>query len=336
MKNVDYSIVVPVYFNEGSLEYTARRVFDEVFARVEGKRGELVFVDDGSGDGSLAELLKIREGRPEDVRVFKLSRNFGQVSAWWCGLERTSGPVVVISADGQDPIELIPEMLRRHFEGGVEIVIATRESREESAWRRLTSSLVYNAIRRLGHADMPPGGFDFFLLGRKAKRALLTTWQPNTFFQVRVLELGFRREMIPYHRAERKAGVSRWTLSKKLTYMIDGVLGHSYRPIRAMSLLGLAFSALSFALAVFFFVAYFFNENVVRGWTPIMLLVLFIGGLQMMMVGVLGEYLWRVLAQTRNAPPYVVEDAFEEVDKNMQMHLCCDVCHPESSGFAAI
>ena len=242
------------------------------------------------------------------VKGINLSRNFGQVNAWWCGLENTPGSVVVVSADGQDPIDLIPTMLKRHFDNGVEVVVATRESREDGGWRRLTSALVYNCIRKFGSADMPSGGFDFFLLGAKAKRALLSRWPPNTFFQVRVLELGFRREMIPYHREARKAGVSRWTFSRKLTYMMDGVLGHSYVPIRFMSLMGICFSALSFVMALFFFVAYFFNPNVVRGWTPIVLLVLFVGGVQMLMVGLLGEYLWRVLAQTRGSPPYVVDE----------------------------
>ena len=304
----DYSIVVPVYFNEGSLEYTANRIFGEVFAKYPERVGEIVFVDDGSGDGSFEKLMAIYREHPECVRVIRLSRNFGQVNAWWCGLEHTSGPVVVVSADGQDPIDLIPTMLKRHFEGGVEVVIATRESRKESAWRRLTSSLVYNCIRKFGNADMPSGGFDFFLLGAKAKYALLSHWQPNVFFQVRVLELGFRREMIPYRREGRKAGVSRWTFSRKLTYMIDGVLGHSYLPIRFMSIVGMCFSSLSFAMALFFFIAYFFNPSVIRGWTPIILLVLFIGGVLMMMMGVLGEYLWRVLAQVRSSPPYIVEE----------------------------
>ena len=310
----DYSIVVPVYFNEGSLRYTADRVFQEVFAALPEKRGELVFVDDGSGDGSFGELQEIYREHPSCVRVFRLSRNFGQVNAWWCGLEHTPGPVVVISADGQDPINLIPTMLRKHFEDKVEVVIATREAREDGAWRRMTSSLVYNCIRKLGSAAMPPGGFDFFLLGAKAKRAVLSRWQPNTFFQVRVLELGFRREFIPYRREGRKAGVSRWTFSKKLTYMIDGVLGHSYVPIRSMSLLGLAFSGLSFLMAIFFFVAYFFNPHVIRGWTPIILLVLFVGGVQMLMTGILGEYMWRVLSQVRRSPPYVVDEVLGEKD----------------------
>lgn len=304
---VDYSIVIPVYYNEGSLAMMAKKVHEKVFAVMDKLHGELLFVDDGSGDGSFAELEKIVRDYPHDVRVIKLSRNFGQVSAWWCGIKNTPGPVVVISADGQDPVELIPTMLHKYFDDGNEIVIATRQSREETAWRRITSAFVYSAIRKLSTKDLPSGGFDFFLLGTKAKASLIANWQPNTFFQIRIMQLGFNRVFIPYHRSNREVGISRWTFSKKITYMIDGVLGHSYMPIRAMSILGLAFSSISFLMAIFFAISYFFNQNVVRGWTPIVLLILFIGGIQMMMIGVLGEYLWRILAQTRQDTPYIIE-----------------------------
>lgn len=311
MKQVDYSVVIPVYFNEGSLRYTAERIFSDVFKKVGALRGEIVFVDDGSADGSLKECTEILKEHPCAVRIIKLSRNFGQVNAIWCGLEHTSGPCVIISADGQDPIEMIPQMLDRYFNKGFEVVIATRESREESLWRKATSAFVYGAIRQLGHKDMPNGGFDFLLLGTQAKKALIKEWQPNTFFQVRVLDLGFRRCVLPYHREARKAGVSKWTLGKKLTYMIDGVLGHSFVPIRVMSILGFFFSGLSLLLALFFLVAYFFNPHVIRGWTPIILILLFVGGVQMLMIGALGEYLWRVLSQVRHAPPYIVEQEFD-------------------------
>ena len=318
---VDYSIVVPVYFNEGSLHYTADNIFSKVFAAVPELRGEIIFVDDGSMDNSLEELLEIKETHPNEVRVVKLSRNFGQVNAIWCGLNKAPGAAVIISADGQDPAELIVDMLKKHFKETTEVVIAVRESREECLWRKWTSSIVYSVIRKLGCKDMPTGGFDFLFLGMRAKKALIRDWQPNTFFQVRVLELGFKREFIPYHRKDRKSGVSKWTFSKKLTYMIDGVLGHSYVPIRAISVLGLIFSSMSFVLAIFFFVSYFFNPNVIMGWTPIILLTLFIGGVQMMMIGVLGEYLWRVLAQSRNSMPYIVECEYGFGDDGKEINV---------------
>lgn len=306
MSNVDYSVVIPVYFNEGSLEYTVEQIQTQVFQKFQTKKGEILFVDDGSKDRSYAELLELKK-EYSNIRVIKLSRNFGQVNAIWCGLQHVSGPAVVISADGQDPASVIVEMLEQHFNNKIEVVIATRESREESKWRKVTSGLVYTAIQKLSNRDMPTGGFDFFLLGNQAREALLAQWQPNTFLQVRILNLGFSRLFIPYHREERKTGVSKWTFAKKLTYMIDGVLGHSYFPIRMMSLLGFLFASLSFLLAIVFFISYFFNADIIRGWTPIILLILFIGGVQMMMIGVLGEYLWRVLVQVRKDKPYLID-----------------------------
>jgi len=308
----DYSIVIPVYFNEDTLEYTERRVREEVFARYPSKKGEIVFVDDGSKDGSFDVLKKIHAKADGDVRVFRLSRNFGQFNATWCGLCQTGGPCVIMAADGQDSIEDVPVMLKKHFEDGVELVIGTREERHESFFKRSSANLVYSTIRKFGNKDMPEGGFDFFLIGKKAKDSLLTTYQPNTFFSVRVLDQGFSREFIPCRREERKgASKSRWTFSKKMTYMIDGVLGHSYVPIRAMSVIGFAFAALSFVASIVFFVAHFFDPHIVPGWTTLALLILFIGGIQMLMVGVLGEYLWRVLAQVRNSPPYIIETSLQ-------------------------
>ena len=307
----DYSIVVPVYYNEGSLRYTAERIRSEVFQKAPQWRGEIVFVDDGSQDGSLAELLQVQKDYPAEVRIIKLSRNFGQTNAVWCGMEHTDGPIIMISADGQDPVELMPQMLGLYFNEGIELVIATRQGRDESWFRKITSNMVYSVIRKLGCREMPAGGFDYLLIGAKAKAAYLKIWQPNTFFQIRILDLGFPRRFLPCRREGRKAGVSRWTLAKKVTYMIDGVLGHSYLPIRLMSILGLIFSSVSFLLGLFFFVAYFFNPRVVPGLTPIMLLTLFIGGVQMMMIGVLGEYLWRILAQSRQNPPYIIEKIYD-------------------------
>ena len=306
MLTVDYSIVIPVYFNQDSLLYTMEQIQTQVFEQFLDKKGEVVFVDDGSEDESYNVLVNIKR-KYKNVRIIKLSRNFGQVNAIWCGLQHVQGPAIVISADGQDPCSLIVEMLHQYFDNNIEIVIAVRQSREDSKWRKITSNLVYKGIQFLSNKSMPSGGFDFFLLGNKARESLLKHWQPNTFLQVRILDLGFSRIFIPYHRGSRKEGFSRWTFAKKITYMIDGILGHSYLPIRVMSVLGGVFSAVSFFLGVIFLISYFFNENIIRGWTPIILLILFIGGIQMLMLGILGEYLWRVLIQVRRGEPYLID-----------------------------
>ena len=307
--SADYSIVIPVYYNADTLEYTEQRIRSEVFSAYPGKKGEMVFVDDGSKDNSFDVLRRIHDRSNGDVRVFKLSRNFGQFNATWCGLCQTAGPCVIMAADGQDSIEDVPLMLKKHFEDGVELVIGTRAERKESIWKAGSANLVYAMIRKFGNRDMPPGGFDFFLIGKKAKDSLLRNYQPNTFFSVRVLNQGFRREFISCRREERKGKTkSRWTFAKKMTYMIDGVLGHSYAPIRMMSTVGICMSGLSFIGGAFFFVWHFFDGHIVSGFTSIILVLLFIGGVQMLMIGILGEYLWRVLAQTRQDPPFIIEE----------------------------
>lgn len=308
---VDFSIVIPVYYNAGSLEHVESELRWHVLTRTDGLRGEVVFVDDGSQDASFEVLKQIKAAHPDDVRVYKLSRNFGQVHAIWCGYSKCSNAVVFMAADGQEPIDVVNRMLEAHFKRGNEVVIATRESRDESVWRKFTSGVVYWLMKMLSNKDMPIGGFDFCLLGNKARMALLSNWQPHTFLQARILGLGFSREWIGYHREARKAGVSRWTFGKKLTYMLDGVLGHSYVPIRLISILGILFSFSSFLLAGAFFVSYLMFGAEVRGLTPIILLILFIGGVQMIMIGTLGEYLWRVLAQTRQDVPFIIEESLD-------------------------
>lgn len=307
MKKFDYSIVIPVYCNAGSLKFVASDLREKVLDAVPNLRGELIFVDDGSKDDSYAVLKDIYNEHPDDTKVFKLSRNYGQVNALWCGFEHASSAVVMISADGQDPVELIPEMLRKHFDEGFEVVIARRKTREESFFRRVTSNIVYWLVSKLSQKDMPIGGFDFVLLGKDAKTALLKVYQPQTFLQTRILDLGFKRAWLDYHRKNREHGKSQWSMSKKITYMLDGVLGHSYVPIRFISLVGVVFALFSFLLAAFFFISYFFNGSIIQGWTPIILSILFMGGLQVMMIGIIGEYIWRILSQVRQSPPYTVE-----------------------------
>jgi dolichol-phosphate mannosyltransferase len=308
----DYSIVVPVYYNEGSLRELVASIRNDIFAKTGGRRGEIVFVDDGSGDGSYHVLCELQCEHPTCIRVVKLSRNFGQVNAIWCGLSLAPAAAVVMSADGQDDPRHALTMLQRHFDGDAEIVIATRESRDESAYRRGTSRLFYWLMRKLSFPEMPLGGFDFFVLGSKARRALLGQFQHHGFLQGQVLGLGFRKRFIQYRRLARRHGTSRWSFARKMTYLLDGMLGYSFVPIRFMSLLGALCSVLGFAYACVVLVVRLVHDTPVRGWAPLMMAILLIGGMQMLMLGVIGEYLWRVFAQVRGAPPYIVEEIIDE------------------------
>jgi dolichol-phosphate mannosyltransferase len=205
-------------------------------------------------------------------------------------------------------------MLEAHFEEQFEIVACARQGRDESWYRVLSSKLFYALMRKLSFSNMPPGGFDFLLLGRRAREVLLRNQEAYPFLQGQVLWMGFKTKLIKYRRQERKIGRSRWTFGKKITALINGVIGYSFLPIRLMSGMGILMALLGFLYAVSIFVTRIFWGHPVQGWAPLMIVVLIIGGVQMLMLGVIGEYLWRTLAQVRNREPYIIETIYDNVD----------------------
>ncbi len=309
---VDFSIVIPVYFNEGSVTKTFESLRTDVIAKQPHRVAEIVFVDDGSGDGSLAELVGLQQAHPELIRVVKLTRNFGQVAALYAGFRLARGAcVVMLSADGQDPAHLINQMLAGHFEEGYEIVACNREGRDESAYRVWTSRIFYWLMRRLAFPNLPAGGFDFVLLSRRALDPLLENYEAHPFLQGQILWLGFPIKFISYRRLERQIGTSRWTFGKKLTYLIDGVMSYSFVPIRLISVLGILVALLGFGYAIALAITKIVWGVSVEGWTGIMVAILVTGGLQILMLGVIGEYLWRSLAQSRRRPAYVIDRVYD-------------------------
>jgi dolichol-phosphate mannosyltransferase len=311
----DYSIVIPVYYNEGCLIETMASLKNDVIAQHPDLTCEVIFVDDGSGDGSLKEILRIREENPKTVKVIKLTRNFGQPNARLAGFYHARGKcVATMSADGQDPALLINEMLKAHFEEQFEIVVCTRQGRDESWYRILTSRLFYALMKKLSFPNMPPGGFDFVLLGRRALDVLLRNQEAHPFFQGQILWMGFKTKFIEYRRMVRRVGRSRWTFGKKLTYLIDGVMSYSFLPMRLMSGMGILAALLGFLWALRIFINFMVRGNPVKGWSPLMIVILVMGGLQMLMLGVIGEYLWRTLAQVRNREPYIIETIYDDAD----------------------
>jgi len=310
---IDYSIVIPVFFNEGEAVRTFLSIREDVIDKVPGRRAEVVFVDDGSGDDSFDELLRLQTTHRGLVRLIKLTRNFGQVNALKAGFVHARGKcVVAISADGQDPPGLIVQMLGAFFDEGFDIVVCTRTGRDESVYRLLTSRLFYWMMKRISFPQMPVGGFDFFLLSRRALNVIIRNWEAHTFLQGQVLWTGFKTKFVGYTRRKRPSGRSRWSFSRKLTYLIDGVLSNSFLPIRLISLVGMAFALFGFAYAVLILLLKTMGGIPVEGWAPLMIVLLFIGGVQMLMLGIIGEYLWRALAQIRNRDSFVVERICED------------------------
>lgn len=309
---VDFSIVIPVYYNEGALTGTMASLLEEVIRPNAPRTCEVIFVDDGSGDRSLAELLQIREQHPAIVRIAKLTRNFGQLAAVKAGMAMARGKcLVVLSADGQDPVGLINEMIAAFFDDGCEIVVCHRDGRDESYEKIITSRIFYWLMRRLSFPQMPRGGFDYFLLSRRTTQHVLACNEVHGFLQGQILATGFKTKFIGYRRREREIGTSRWTFGKKLTYLIDGVVGYSFAPIRAMSAIGLLAAVSGFIYAVVIVIKWLSYSHPVEGWVPIMCVLLVMGGLQMLMAGIAGEYLWRTLAQVRQRKAYIIETVYE-------------------------
>lgn len=309
---VDYSIVIPVYYNEGSLKKTFRLLRERVIEKNRDRTCEVIFVDDGSGDNSLQELLEIKEENPEVVKVIKFTRNFGQYFAKLAGHKAARGKCIVsISADLQDPPELINQMLRYFFEEGRDIVAGTRENRAESLYRRLTSKLFYYILKKLVFKHLPLGGFDFHLVSRRVADLIIAQKEANPFFQGQLLWTGFNIQFIPYKREKREIGKSRWTLGKKIKLVIDAVLSYSYWPIRMMSFFGVTMSSLGFLWAMVILVRKLLGMTPIKGWAPMMIMILVLSGIQMVMLGVIGEYLWRTLDQVRNRHPYIIDKIYD-------------------------
>jgi len=308
-QNPILSVVIPVYFNEGSLEQTATAVRDVLEPLVGSDGWELIFVDDGSEDGSLDELRRIQRSDPRHCTIVKLTRNFGQVAAILAGFHRARGECcVVMSADLQDPPELIGEMFQRWRTKRSKIVLCTRIEREDSWSVRLTSRWFYRLMGRYAIKNMPEGGFDFFLLDRVVINHVNRIDEKNTFLQGQILWLGYRPEVIPYKRQRRLVGRSRWSLGKKLKYFVDGFVTYTVAPIRLITVAGFAVSILSFSYAGVIVVAKLVWNTPAVGWAPIMVSILMLSGVQLTTLGILGEYLWRDYYETRRLPTFVVEE----------------------------
>jgi polyisoprenyl-phosphate glycosyltransferase len=298
------SFVIPVYRNERAVTLTYIQIRKVLASDLATYAYEIIFVDDGSDDGSLQELLALRD-TDENVRVVTFTRNFGQMAAILAGFKQASGDVIIqLSADLQDPITLVPQMIAE-YERGFEVVACHREHREDALSRRLSSRALYG-ILRLSLPQIPAGGFDYILLDRKVLDAFNAVEVRNRFFQGDILWFGYKTTFIPYTRMKREIGRSQYTFGKRLKNSIDAILDSSYLPIRFISLVGVLTAFVGFLYAVDIVYAKLWHDIPFTGWAPIMILILVIGGLLMLMLGIIGEYVWRIYDEVRGKPNYIV------------------------------
>lgn len=303
------SVVIPVYYNEDSL----RPLFNELLEveRELAKRDlqlELIFVDDGSRDGSLRELLKIKQERPE-TRIVKLTRNFGAVHASKTGFRYVTGDAfMILAADLQDPPALILELADRWL-AGAKYVVCAREARDDPWSSRLFAAVYYHLVRRFVIPDYPTGGYDLALMDR-AMLSHMVNSAKNINTPLFAYWLGFEPEVIRYTRQRRPHGRSRWTMAKRVTFFLDSLLGFSIVPIRLISLVGLIVSLLSFGYGTLMVVNGLLNRVPVPGFATIVALIAFLLGLVIVMLGILGEYLWRIFDEVGRRPETVVETVY--------------------------
>lgn len=301
------SIVVPVYHNSHSLPILIERFSTIIETELQGDQFEFVFVDDGSGDDSFSVLERLSQ-KDSRIAIVRLSRNFGSNAAILAGLSCTKGEAVtVISADLQDPPELIPKMVRAWRDGN-QVVLAARNKRRDPLASKLFSSITNRLLRLLVFPDYPPRGFDFMLLDHRVVDIIVSMKEMNAYIFGLAMWVGFQRKFIFYDRIAREHGRSRWTFSKKIKYFADIFVAFSYLPLRIASLTGLLLALAGFIYALFLIGMRLFSLNPVPGWTSIIVVVLMTSGMQLLLLGVIGEYIWRILDESRDRPPYIVAE----------------------------
>ena len=301
------SIVIPVYFNALNLPPLYADIREKILDVVD-YDVEIVMVDDGSGDDSYREMLKLAM-QDERIRLFKLSRNFGSDAAVLCGLVNSTGECAVVkAADLQEPTEMILDMVQK-WEEGCNVVLAVREGREESKAQEFFADLYYGMTRRFALPNMPKKGFDVFLLDRRVIKVLGGMSEPNSALDGQLLWAGFKTGTVSYIRRERKIGKSRWTLKKKIRLVADTLFSFSTVPITCVTGLGFLSVVGSVIWALDALISKLTGKIDVTGWTMMFIFQLLSFGITMLTLGLLGAYLWRTFDASRRRPPYLIEIA---------------------------
>lgn len=301
------SAVVPCYDEQEVLEET-HAALSAVLSALEGADAEIIYVDDGSRDRT-REILRDLQSRDSRVRVISLSRNFGHQLAVSAGIENAAGDcVVVIDADLQDPPEVIREMVALWREG-YQVIYGVRADREgETAFKKWTARAFYRIINRLSRVEMPLDAGDFRLMDRRVVDVLLSMPERDRYLRGMVSWIGFRQAAVVYRRAPRRAGKSKYPFAKMLRFAVDGLLSFSVTPLRLAIWTGFAAIALAFLGIMWAVLEWLFTNDLVRGWASIFTAVLFLGGVQLITLGIIGEYIGRIYAEVKRRPLYVVAE----------------------------
>ena len=312
-KSIDYSVVIPVYNEEKNILEIHRRLFS-VFKEIT-ENYEILFINDGSKDGSLEIIqgLSQKDGR---IKFLDFSRNFGHQMAITAGMDYSSGKaIIIIDCDLQDPPELIPKLIEE-WKRGFEVVYAIRKKREgETFFKKITANIFYRLFLRATNINMPLDTGDFRLVDRKVVEGLKTIREKHRFIRGLISWIGYKQVGVSYDRAKRTAGKTKFPFLKMLKFSLDGLTSFSLFPLRLAIVFGFAISTISFAAGAYFLALKVFTDKLIQGWMTLAVSVLFLGGIQLIILGIIGEYIGRIYEETKNRPLYLIREA-GGLDKN--------------------
>ena len=300
----DISIVVPIYNEEKNIPILYERL--KKAAGIISSNHELIFVNDGSKDASFVELMKLAE---QDERVFYInfSRNFGHQIAVTAGLDYSKGEaVVIIDGDLQDPPELIPELYAKYKED-YEVVYAQRTKREGESWfKKISAKWFYRILKKMTHINIPVDTGDFRLIDRKIVECLKQMPEQNKFLRGQIAWIGFKQTAVHFERQERIHGKTNYPFSKMLKLALDGITSFSDKPLSFVTRAGLVVSGISFFVILYAIFSHFVLDRTISGWTSLIISSMFIGGIQLFSIGIIGEYISRINKNVLNRPLYIV------------------------------
>ncbi|MEY2335293.1 glycosyltransferase family 2 protein [Acidithiobacillus ferrianus] len=303
------SIIIPCHNEAGNLATLYARV--RAVMDPSGEPWEMICVNDGSSDDTLLQLIALHRQDPR-IRVIDLSRNFGKEAALTAGLDAARGEAAIpLDADLQDPPELIPDLLA-HWREGFDVVNAVRLSRDGESWiKRASAHLFYRIINRLSDVEIPPDTGDFRLLSRPVLDTLRTLPERRRFMKGLFAWVGFRSTNIYYHRAPRHTGKTTWNYWRLWNFAVEGITSFSQVPLQLAAYLGVLVSLLAFLYAIWLVARTLVYGNPVKGYPSIMVTLLFLGGVQLMALGVIGEYLGRIYEESKQRPVYLIRQVWE-------------------------
>lgn len=310
-KNPEVSVVVPCFNEEGNIPILVERIGAALTGKV---TFEIILVDDGSSDTTLETLQRL-DREVEQVRFVSLSRNFGHQQALRAGLDRAKGDcVVMMDADLQHPPELILALIER-WRAGFEVVYTVRKrERGLPLLKKITSKIFYKFINSLSDFPIDEGAADFRLLDRKVVSIICSIYDPFLFLRGLIPWMGFRQSRIEYEPDKRLSGDTKYSFTKMIRFALHGVTSFSVRPLRLATISGIVMSFMAFVYAMYAITIFFVNNTTIPGWASLLVSMLFLGGIQLTMLGIFGEYLGKLYIQSKARPTYIVREQSENFE----------------------